>query len=67
MAEGLTLLPMVWPEAVVGLTLGALIANTAGPFGIVDIVFGTAATAIAACLTYRYRGSRLWLSSASSP
>jgi uncharacterized membrane protein len=58
-AEGLTLLPMVWPEAVVGLTLGALIANTTGPFGIVDIVFGTAATAIAACLTYRYRHSRM--------
>jgi len=58
-AEGLTLLPIVWPEAVIGLTLGALIANTTGPFGIVDIVFGTAATAIAACLTYRYRGSRM--------
>ncbi len=58
-AEGLTLLPIVWPEAVVGLTLGALIANMAGPFGIVDIVFGTAATALAAWLTYRFRSSRM--------
>ncbi|MEA4883504.1 MAG: QueT transporter family protein [Clostridia bacterium] len=57
-AEGLTVLPILWPDAVVGLTLGALIANLAGPFGIIDAIFGTAATALAAYLTYWRRRSR---------
>jgi len=30
-AEALAVLPIVWPEAVVGLACGALIANLAGP------------------------------------
>ena len=58
-AEALTVLPIVWPEAVVGLACGALIANLAGPLGVFDVIFGTAATAIAACLTYRFRHARV--------
>ena len=51
-AEALTLLPMAWPEAVPGLAVGALIANVVGPFGMVDVVLGTAATTLAAWLTW---------------
>jgi len=58
-AEGLTLLPLVWPEAVPGLALGALIANAVGPYGIVDIILGSAATALAAYLTWRTRRRRI--------
>jgi uncharacterized membrane protein len=58
-AEALTVLPIVWPEAVIGLACGALIANVAGPLGVFDVVFGTAATAIAAWLTYRFRNSKM--------
>lgn len=55
-SEAMTLLPMIWPEAVMGLTVGALIANMLGPVGIIDVVFGTLATLLAAMITYRYRG-----------
>ncbi|OPZ64215.1 MAG: QueT transporter [Firmicutes bacterium ADurb.Bin506] len=58
-AEGLTLLPLVWPEAVPGLAVGALIANAIGPYGIVDIILGSAATALAAWLTWRTRRRRI--------
>lgn len=58
-AEALAVLPIVWPEAVVGLACGALIANLVGPLGVFDVIFGTAATAIAAWLTYRFRGARM--------
>lgn len=58
-AEALTLLPMVWSEAVPGLILGALIANLVGPLGLVDVILGTSATAVAAWLTYRYRKSSI--------
>lgn len=58
-AEALTLLPMAWPEAVPGLAVGALIANAVGPFGMVDVVLGTAATTLAAWLTWMSaRGGR---------
>lgn len=58
-AEGLTLLPLVWPEAVPGLAAGALIANAAGPYGLLDIALGSAATALAAWLTWRTRRRRI--------
>ena len=49
-SEGLTLLPLIFPEAVFGLTIGCLIANLFGN-GVLDIVFGTLATFVSAVLT----------------
>ncbi len=51
-AEGLTVLPFCFPEAVPGLFLGALIANLFSPFGLIDVVFGSLITLVAAACTY---------------
>ena len=61
-AEALTLLPALLPQAVPGLTLGCLIANLFNPMGATpyDVVFGTLATLVAALLTRRMRGP-LWV------
>ena len=50
-SEVLTLLPIFTPAAIPGLTIGCFIANI-GSFNILDMVFGTLATLIAALLTY---------------
>ncbi len=50
--EALTLLPIIFPEAVVGVSLGCLLANIFSPYAWYDIVFGTLATVIAAICTY---------------
>ncbi|MFP4481480.1 MAG: QueT transporter family protein [Thermovirgaceae bacterium] len=50
-AEALTLLPWPWVEAIPGLFLGCLIANLFGGFGLIDVIFGSAATLVAAVLT----------------
>lgn len=50
-AESLTLLPILFVEAIPGLTIGCLIANMVSPWGWSDMVFGTMATLIAAVLT----------------
>lgn len=50
-SELLTILPLFCGEAVIGLTIGCLISNLLGN-GILDIVFGTLATLIAAVCTY---------------
>ena len=50
-AEALTVLPFLFPAAAPGLALGCLITNLLSPYGPVDIIFGTLATAIAAWLT----------------
>jgi len=55
LAEALTLLPMILPEAVLGLFIGVLLANMLGPWGIVDIIFGSLTTLVAAYITYRFR------------
>jgi uncharacterized membrane protein len=52
-AEALTLLPFLLPEAVPGLFIGCLIANFPGGLGLIDVVFGSLATLIAALLTRR--------------
>ena len=49
-SEGLSLLPILFPESVMGLIVGCLISNFFGN-GLLDIVFGTLATAIACVLT----------------
>ena len=50
-AESLTLLPLIFPESIIGLTIGCFISNFFGN-GVLDIVFGTLATFLSAFLTY---------------
>ncbi|HHT46187.1 MAG TPA: QueT transporter family protein [Firmicutes bacterium] len=58
-AEALTLLPILYPEAVAGLFLGCLLSNTLGPFGAADIIFGSLTTLLAAFITYRFRYNKV--------
>jgi uncharacterized membrane protein len=58
-AEALTLLPILYPEAIPGLFLGCLISNIYGGLGPIDIVLGSLTTLAAAWLTYIWRQSRL--------
>ena len=55
LSEAFTLLPILLPEAVAGVTLGCLLANLLGGSMLPDIVFGTLATLLAAVLTRRLR------------
>ena len=61
-SEALTLLPVLFSEAVPGLAVGCLISNLFNPMGatVYDVVFGTLATLMAAMLTRRIKGS-VWL------
>ncbi len=52
-AEALTVLPFLFPATAPGLAVGCVIANLLSPYGPVDIIFGTLATAIAAWLTLK--------------
>jgi len=54
-AEALTVLPFLFPATAPGLLVGCLVANLLSPYGLVDIVCGTAATGLAAFLTMRCR------------
>jgi len=54
-AEVLTILPYFTSAAIPGLTVGVIISNILGPYGILDIVVGSLATFIAAYLTYKMR------------
>ena len=54
-SECLTLLPILFPEAVPGLTVGCLLANLFSPVGTVDILVGTLATLLAALGTRYFR------------
>lgn len=45
-SEGMTILPLIFPETVWGLTLGCLISNIFSPYGWLDMVLGTTATLI---------------------
>ena len=53
LGEALTVLPFLFPATAPGLTLGCLITNLLSPYGPIDMVMGTLATAIAALLTAR--------------
>ncbi len=53
-SEALTVLPLFTPAAIPGLTIGCFIANI-GSFNLLDMIFGTLATFIAAVLTYFLR------------
>ena len=61
-SECLTVLPYLFPEATVGLTVGCLLANLFSPVGPLDLVFGTAATLLGAIGTQLCRKKKLfWL------
>jgi len=58
-SEALCVLPFLLPESVPGLFVGCLIANLLSPYGLLDIVFGSLATLLAALWTRRCK--RAWL------
>lgn len=58
-SEALTILPVFTPAAIPGLALGCFLSNLASPLGIVDWVFGTLATLLAAMLSYALRNIRI--------
>lgn len=58
-SEALCVLPWVIPEATWGLFAGCLLSNIIGGNGILDIVFGSLATLIAALATARIK--KKWL------
>jgi uncharacterized membrane protein len=55
LSEALTLLPMLFAEAVPALYVGVLLANVLGGLGLWDILGGSAVTLAAAYITYYYR------------
>ncbi|AKL94478.1 putative protein DUF988 [Clostridium aceticum] len=52
-AEALTILPFFTPAAIPGLTIGVIVSNIIGPYGILDIILGGLATLVAAYLSYK--------------
>lgn len=54
-SEALCVLPFLFPAAVPGLFVGCLITNLLSPYGLLDIVVGSAATLLAALWTSRIR------------
>ena len=51
-SEALTILPLFTPAAIPGLFIGVFASNLIGGYGLVDMIFGSSATLMAACLTY---------------
>lgn len=58
-SEALTVLPILFPEAIFGLYVGVMLANILGGLGPIDIFGGSLITLVAAWLTYRFRGNVL--------
>ena len=56
-AEAMTVLPFLFPEAIPGLAVGCFLANLLGST-IVDVIFGTLATLLACLVTYKLRNVR---------
>lgn len=50
-SEALTVLPLIFPETAIGLTIGCFIANIFSVNGPIDLVLGTLATFIASLIT----------------
>ena len=53
LVEALTVLPFLCPAAAPGVALGCLLTNILSPYGPIDMVVGTLATAIAAFWTMK--------------
>ena len=58
-SEALTILPIFTPAASPGLALGCLLSNIWSGYGVADMVFGTAATLLAAIATRMVRNIRI--------
>lgn len=58
-AEGLCVLAYFTPAAIPGLALGCLLANLSSPFGLIDIIFGTLATGLAALIAGKIKNKYL--------
>lgn len=58
-SEAMTLLPVIFVEAIPGLTIGCLISNLFSPVGVLDIVLGTLATLMASVLSWLTRNLRI--------
>ena len=62
-AEALCILPFFFPLTAAGLFVGCLIANFLSPYGLLDIIAGSAATLIAALITMqlgRISRGKIW-------
>ncbi len=59
LSEILTVLPFFSPICAVGLTVGCLVSNIIGGFGMLDIIFGSLATLLAGLWTSKLRNR--WL------
>ncbi len=63
-AEALTMLPVISPVSIYGVTLGCIITNLYGAatganiLGIVDVFLGSGATLVAAIMSYKLRNIR---------
>lgn len=57
-SESLTLLPFITKDAIWGLFIGCFIANLFSPFGLIDVIFGSILTFVAAYLTYLLRKTK---------
>lgn len=54
-AEALTILPYFTPAAIPGLAIGCLLSNLLNSADVLDIIFGSLATLIAAVLSYQLK------------
>jgi uncharacterized membrane protein len=57
-AEALTVLPYFTPAAIPGVTIGCLLSNLLFKADILDVIFGTGATLIAAYLSYQLKDNK---------
>lgn len=57
-AEALTILPYFTPAAIPGVTIGCLLSNLLFKADMLDVVFGSAATLLAAYLSYQLRENK---------
>ncbi len=60
-AEALTILPYFTPAAIPGVTIGCLLSNILFRADILDIIFGTSATLIAAYLSYQLKENKFFV------
>lgn len=58
-SEALCILPVFTPVAIPGLFVGCVLSNFLSPAGVVDVIFGSLTTLIAASLTYLFRFNKL--------
>jgi len=59
LSEALTILPFVFPNCYIGLTIGCVLANLQSPFGILDIILGSFITLVAGIITSKIK--KVWL------